>query len=365
MTIATEVQRIVAAKEDLRLAINGKGGSLGAEALLDAFGPAVDNLPAGGDAPLAFTAATIANASPVEGDTITLNLTVTAGSSLAYQWLDDAVPIIGATAATLGDAPITPALTCAVTATRTVDGATYTAERSTPPVAVAAVPTTIYRDEVLADSPVLFLTTANAGAWQNSAPGGAAVTTGSAVTFGNTWGGGIDVATLNGTANSVSGVSGPSALGSATDVTFEHWAKTTASTDMYIINPRGASADSGLNAFVGSRHREAGDMRVTLPNATATTSFTATATLNDDEWHHIVCRKLGSEVSIWVDGVKIFTETSNFNVTLSGNSTTGVGAKIHGVQERRFVGELSAPALYNYGLSDARIAAHFAAGGPA
>ena len=233
-----------------------------------------------------------------------------------------------------------------------------------------AAPTTTYKDEVLADDPVLFLTGSTAGAWQNEGTGGSTITTGSAITFGGAWGGGIEVATLNGTINSVSTATGIPAMNDATDGTYEFWSKSTLTGGAYILNNRGFNSGTfSERDFCGMVKGTDGLIRIRLTNSSALFAFSDVGLYDDGVWCHIVGRKLGSEVSIWVNGSKVFTETWDFDATFAphpnATASIGVGGRIHpGVQDV-FTGDLSAPALYNYGLSDERIAAHFAAGGPA
>lgn len=146
-SLATEFDRILAAKAALRLAITGRGGSLPDGARLDAYAPAVAALPVAATGDRAdILAAGIAAADVRVGDTVGLTITAAGDPApvLSYQWLRNAAAIAGATGpaytATADD--IGPdMLACRITATNLLGGVGYSAQRTTAAVSVAAADT--------------------------------------------------------------------------------------------------------------------------------------------------------------------------------------------------------------------------------
>lgn len=146
-SLATELDRILAAKGALRLAITDRGGSLPQNARLDAYASAVEALPVGTPGDRAdILAAGIASTDVRVGDTVTLTVTATGdpAPALSYQWLRNTVAITGATGPAYTATPddIGPeTLACRITATNLLGGVDYSAQRTTAPVSVAAADT--------------------------------------------------------------------------------------------------------------------------------------------------------------------------------------------------------------------------------
>lgn len=93
----------------------------------------------------------------------------------------------------------------------------------------------------------------------------------------------------------------------------------------------------------------------------------------DDEWHHVVVRNNGgwsaANVTLWIDGVSIGLTslgpqaslpagTADFDYPLTFGAVNSRGTITLGM-----VDDMDEVAIYDYALSDARIAAHFAASG--
>jgi hypothetical protein len=82
----------------------------------------------------------------------------------------------------------------------------------------------------------------------------------------------------------------------------------------------------------------------------------------DLTWHHLVMTKDGATIKVYLDGVDRTTGVAD-NTFSSGSVTRYVGRAPAGTE--RFLGSLSEVAVYDYALSAARVLAHYEAAFPA
>jgi hypothetical protein len=86
---------------------------------------------------------------------------------------------------------------------------------------------------------------------------------------------------------------------------------------------------------------------------------------NDSAWHHCVITRIGTACTAWVDGVHGTGTTTSQAIQATDNPLM-VGASFYNSVGSRFAGliaggKMDEIAIYNTGLSAARVAAHFAA----
>jgi sugar lactone lactonase YvrE len=83
----------------------------------------------------------------------------------------------------------------------------------------------------------------------------------------------------------------------------------------------------------------------------------STVTITDRNFHHVVVTKSGPDVHLYIDGVDVTGKVSNRTITdTSGTLSIGAGAA------STFRGVIDEAAVYNFALSPAEVASHYAAG---
>ena len=85
----------------------------------------------------------------------------------------------------------------------------------------------------------------------------------------------------------------------------------------------------------------------------------AASVIRDGDWHHYVMRRSGSTASVWINGIKVLEQT----VTTGTIGTSPLRLGRNGTSTPYSNATFDEVAYYNSALSDARIAAHFAASG--
>lgn len=230
-----------------------------------------------------------------------------------------------------------------------------------------------YTSAVLADSPL--------GFWLFDVPDGtdssgnshtATISAGASFASGS----GIN-ASINGrlsvTSTSTANVTMPVAV-SGTAWTYEFWIKTTATVGG-ILGSRDVAADPGIEVTLGNSGFCGSNGQITVGFNTngVYRGVASTVTVNDGNWHHVVCIWSGTagvaitsaQFSIYVDGV---------NVTgSSGGTGTGPNAPITGDAAGWVIGsrhllsssilmDVDGVACYNTALAAARIVVHYSEG---
>lgn len=211
-----------------------------------------------------------------------------------------------------------------------------------------------YSAEVLADSPLSY--------WRLDETSGNAIDIGSLAVAGVVAGSptrGVAGLVSDGTAYTFAGTSGIETADTAgyphaseSNLTLEMWAKwTEGSTFMCGFTLRDAS-----DATVIEFNRTAGKVGVWRGGSVIITSA---ASYNDGNRHHIVAKYTATVgAALFIDGVSV-------SVSGTRNGPTGtlralIAQNWGGIQ--RFSGTIDEVAIYGAALSDARIAAHYAAG---
>jgi hypothetical protein len=223
-----------------------------------------------------------------------------------------------------------------------------------------------YADTILADNPISAWLTRSGTRWVDAMGVGDMADSGTVTTIADPTPGIAQGATYSASAgSSQSAVAAPYVA--LDDFTIELWlqwgAALTTNQQPYVFNAwnlgaaarcwlltaGGPSAGSYANSFglLLSTNGTSGTAVVGVPNSL----------LNDGALHHVIARRIGSAVTLWVDGV------SRASGTFAGRLFNATAAPV-GVNSRNTAwGEsVAAPAIYAAGLPDARIAAHYAAG---
>lgn len=139
------------------------------------------------------------------------------------------------------------------------------------------------------------------------------------------------------------------------DVTYEAWIRTTyAAGNQTIV----AETSTVTSVFAGIRTNAAGQLFAFFRNdAVVTLTITGTIVINDGLWHHVAATKVGSTITLYVDGVADGTGTlagtfSPGAFTISSNAQRSGGF---------FNGTIGEAVVYSKGLTQARFQSHIAA----
>lgn len=207
-----------------------------------------------------------------------------------------------------------------------------------------------YRDEVLTDSPIIYLELEEtSGSPTNSGSGSPTYTVGSGVTknatgkWGNAWG-------INASTNGYVWINGAGTfLG---DVTFsvEMWVKTTDSGKVIAyFNQPGTGLKYQLNV------NSSGKAEFSIWVSTVRT-LTSTTTINDNNWHHIVFVGAGTASRfLYVDGVEEATNTGTISTSTPSSGRLDLGMN----NTSSATATIDEFAVYDSALSAARVAAHY------
>ena len=114
-------------------------------------------------------------------------------------------------------------------------------------------------------------------------------------------------------------------------------------------------ANSGSNTMRFAMYRQTGDTELALDTPAVTT----------DVFHHVVATWDGATARIYIDGVEAASQTETVGPRRSINpSALGIGQDVGSKGPREwFPGVIAEPAVYNKGLSAARVLAHAQAAG--
>ena len=216
-----------------------------------------------------------------------------------------------------------------------------------------------YKALVLADSPVGYwaLDEDNVGSGQtvaaDSSGNGRNGTIGTAVTsaLGGPFGSDQRVFNMNNTSNCAVNLNAWFSALSLSTFSVEAWFKTTNPSPQYLFRVR----TNGYDLTAGPSGALGGWESPSSNKATAGTS-----TVTDGAWHHVVGTRDTSQWKVYVDGALEGAVGAAGNVYFSGNEVA-IGRDGSVCGNAPFVGQMSNVAVYNYGLSAARIRAHSAA----
>ncbi len=138
------------------------------------------------------------------------------------------------------------------------------------------------------------------------------------------------------------------------------WIKTTATsldTNLgVIIEEVGSATNEGYQCQMSTEGGQVGKIRFYVSDATNTVNTYSTSTVNDGNWHHIVCMKDGTTARIFIDGKpngtgNLSTVTGTIDATTGG---TRIGALRSGTNQE-FSGSIDEIKVYNYALTDAEV----------
>lgn len=136
------------------------------------------------------------------------------------------------------------------------------------------------------------------------------------------------------------------------DFTISCWMKTTANLAMAVLGRRQIC---NYGSFWNLRTQASGTIFFEINQATSAdnTSPISVSKLNDGIWHHVVGRRTGTEVVVFVDGMIEQVKTSPFVLNVSSNSATvkaGTGP-CDTISNTTFRGSLDEIQLYSRSLS--------------
>ena len=225
-----------------------------------------------------------------------------------------------------------------------------------------------YSSEVLADSPLLYLrldetsgtTCANAGSLGGNATAVGTVTRNLASAHA-----GLGVCCeLEGVgANDYISYPDTAALDITGDVTYECWASLDDFSDSHILMTKNSDAGgtTGGYVFFVVLNR---NIRVSVG---VTTIFqVATAWPASTAWHHVAFTRVGNLYTIYLDGASIGSTTNAIAIAATPEPFLVGVYKLAGGFQQGLDGKIDEVAVYNTGLSAARILAHYnAASAPA
>ncbi len=224
----------------------------------------------------------------------------------------------------------------------------------------------VYDSEVLADSPVLYLTMQelsgtslpNLGSLGGNASTNGTVTLGRPISPG--LGVGID---LGGSSTDFISYADDPALDITGDVTYEVWARITDFTRYNCLMTKGATTvgvNGGYEVRVEQTTRD-----ITIQKSLFSIVITAqSAWPNNSNWHHFAFTRSGNNYLFYMDGVVIYGNDNSTSYDASihpfcfGVEVSGAG----GTKSQPLAGSVSHGAVYNTALSAARIATHYLAG---
>ncbi len=216
-----------------------------------------------------------------------------------------------------------------------------------------------YLATVLRDSPVAYWRLSDSGATALDATGqGFSGTVGAGVTEGVTSALNSDIAdrsmTFNGSTGKVT-LPSSSSLHPGDVFSLELWFKSTDAT-----TTGHPMWDGGTGDFI-FRYGNGGAGVVDVGISGGAAIAHATGAYNDGNWHHAVWVKNGAQNHLYVDGVDRITSLVNLTVVAASTNET-LGLRVGG---NSFAGSLDEVALYNYPLTAAQVANHYAVGSAA
>lgn len=207
--------------------------------------------------------------------------------------------------------------------------------------------TSIYRNAVLADSPIAY--------WEFDETSGTNAADSSVNSFNGTYETGHTLATSSAAANLGTAVDfsggyvslGSHDLGSLAAYTVEAW-----------INLDSVAGFSSLIATsatgAGSMAFNISDGKIDFSNGWGVQSGANTIAV--DTWYHVAVTKAGTSATIYING----SEVANGSVGAGPDSFSNFNIGAWGTS-RKVDGTMDEVAIYNTALSDTRIAAHYAA----
>lgn len=217
-----------------------------------------------------------------------------------------------------------------------------------------------YPQAVMADGPVLFAARDGGTQYEDVSGDDNHFVLGPTASFPGETQAGCAVIRSNGTFDGASTLSALPALAqSANDLTIEFWARTTQNAHAYMVNFYQGITGRQPSYFSGVSLRSGGHFQWSWGGDLFL--LDSPVNINDGNWHHIVARRLGTEMSLWVDGVKVAETVLEDTGTYRASDPVHIGGLLLNVPQRYFNGDMAGVALYVTALSDERIAAHYAA----
>jgi hypothetical protein len=214
----------------------------------------------------------------------------------------------------------------------------------------------LYHEEVLADSPLLYLrfeepsgaTCANSGSLGGNATAQGTYTRNVA---GGAAGLGVAI-TLNGATSDYVSYPHAASLSLTGDFTYECWVKSA------YTAVRQCLMSKGIGSY--SIHLETDRRLLVIASTVAVLHQASGAVPNDGNWHHVVVTRVGNTYTVYINGVAT-TDTSSQPIAAT-TSDFQIGRELtSGGSQRPLVGSIDEVAVYNTALSAGRIAAHYAA----
>jgi PKD repeat protein len=229
----------------------------------------------------------------------------------------------------------------------------------------------LYHEEVLADSPLLylrFLETSGAPCANAGSLGGDATAAGTYTR--NVTDGPVGVRpgiTLGGTTSDFVSYPDTASLDITGDVTYECWVKvpnltgTGSPTGYHTFMSKGRTGTGGGSSDAGYvlRVNPSRQLEIVRSHVGALGAFTSGTIPNDGAWHHVAFTRSGNTYTGYVDGASVGTFTSSTALQATTQAFMVGGDVAAGTVAVPLVGSIDEAAVYNTALSAARIAAHY------
>ena len=138
------------------------------------------------------------------------------------------------------------------------------------------------------------------------------------------------------------------------DFSISTWVKTNSSSTQMLIQKGGLNGASDPQYWLRLNDQN-GELIFLTGDGTLSSSFVSSQTpLDDNLWHHIVAKRIGNEISIYIDGEEDVTSQNPLQ-NCSNAQSVKIGVQIYNGNNNFLNGQISGMRVYKSGLSAVQI----------